>query len=361
MKQKEIPQYALFVNVKDLKEMHRDIWSEEVVQATMKFNKKRYDIDLLLRGSHIRKMKKKSYFIEFYSPKIFQHSKEIHLNAEYKDPSLMRNKLSLDFFSSLDVLSPQSQFINLTINGKNEGIYLQLESVDELFLKKRNLGDGSIFYAVDGDANFSLMSDLDKKPKTTLLSGYEDKAVKQGDEEKLEQFIFNLNTWTNTEFEQNIEKYLHVDRYLSWLVGIICMQNYDGFVHNYALYRNHESGRFELIPWDYDATWGRDVNGKVMEGDYVRAQGFNTLTARLLAVDSIKKRYIKKMNNVLNNQFTVEYMKPIVYQMHEELKPYILKDPYVKNNIEQFYEEPAFILSFIKDRTAYIKNNLLTF
>lgn len=214
---------------------------------------------------------------------------------------------------------------------------------------------------MDGDANFSLMSDLDKKPKTSLLSGYEDKVVKQGDEEKLEQFIFNVNTWTNTEFEQNIEKYLNVDRYLSWLVGIICMQNYDGFVHNYALYRNHDSGRFELIPWDYDATWGRDVNGKVMEGDYVRAQGFNTLTARLLAVDGIKKHYIQKMNNVLNNQFTVEYMKPIVYQMHEELKPYILKDPYVKRNIEQFYEEPAFILSFIKDRTTYIKNNLLTF
>lgn len=140
MKQKEIPQYALFVNVKDLKEMQRDIWSEEAVQATMKFNKKRYDIDLLLRGSHIRKMKKKSYYIEFYSPKIFQRAKEIHLNAEYKDPSLMRNKLSLDFFSSLDVLSPQSQFINLTINGKNEGIYLQLESVDELFLKKEIWG-----------------------------------------------------------------------------------------------------------------------------------------------------------------------------------------------------------------------------
>ncbi|MBY0073914.1 CotH kinase family protein [Priestia aryabhattai] len=360
MKQKEIPQYALFVNVKDLKEMQRDIWSEEAVQATMKFNKKRYDIDLLLRGSHIRKMKKKSYYIEFYSPKIFQRAKEIHLNAEYKDPSLMRNKLSLDFFSSLDVLSPHSQFVTLKINGKNEGIYLQLESVDELFLKKRNLADGSIFYAVDGDANFSLMSDLDKKPKTTLLSGYEDKAVREGDEEKLEKFIFNINTWTNTEFEQNIEKYLNVDRYLSWLVGIICMQNYDGFVHNYALYLNHESGRFELIPWDYDATWGRDVNGKVMEGDYVRAQGFNTLTARLLAVNSIKKRYIQKMNNVLNNQFTIEYMKPIIYQLHEYIAPYVLKDPYVKDNLEQFYKEPEFMLSFIKERTAYIQNNLLT-
>ncbi|MEH7508356.1 CotH kinase family protein, partial [Priestia megaterium] len=225
----------------------------------------------------------------------------------------------------------------------------------------RNLADGSIFYAVDGDANFSLMSDLDKKPKTTLLSGYEDKAVREGDEEKLEKFIFNLNTWTNTEFEQNIEKYLNVDRYLSWLVGIICMQNYDGFVHNYALYLNHESGRFELIPWDYDATWGRDVNGKVMEGDYVRAQGFNTLTARLLAVNSIKKRYIQKMNNVLNNQFTIECMKPIIYQLHDYIAPYVLKDPYVKDNLEQFYKEPDLMLSFVKDRTAYIKSHLFDF
>ena len=33
--------------------------------------------------------------------------------------------------------------------------------------------------------------------------------------------------------------------------------NNDGFTHNYALYRNSETGLFEIIPWDYDATWGR--------------------------------------------------------------------------------------------------------
>lgn len=76
MKQKEIPQYALFVNVKDLKEMQRDIWSEEAVQATMKFNKKRYDIDLLLRGSHIRKMKKSHIILNFILQKYFSEPKK---------------------------------------------------------------------------------------------------------------------------------------------------------------------------------------------------------------------------------------------------------------------------------------------
>lgn len=48
---------------------------------------------------------------------------------------------------------------------------------------------------------------------------------------------------------------MDADKYLRWLAGIVFTSNYDGFVHNYALYRNHETGLFEVIPWDYDATW----------------------------------------------------------------------------------------------------------
>ena len=58
------------------------------------------------------------------------------------------------------------------------------------------------------------------------------------------------------------------------LLGVIFTQNFDGFVHNYALYRNAETGLVEVIPWDYDATWGRDVNGKVMREDYLRITRF---------------------------------------------------------------------------------------
>lgn len=67
------------------------------------------------------------------------------MNAEYKDPSMIRNKLSLDFFSELGTLSPRAEFVFLKVNGKNEGVYLELESVDEYYLRKRKLADGAIF------------------------------------------------------------------------------------------------------------------------------------------------------------------------------------------------------------------------
>lgn len=49
--------------------------------------------------------------------------------------------------------------------------------------------------------------------------------------------------------------------------------NNDGFTHNYALYRNSKTKLFEIIPWDYDATWGRKVSGGIMEHTYVPIGG----------------------------------------------------------------------------------------
>ena len=48
-------------------------------------------------GLIARKFRKRSYRIEFIEPETFSGAREIHLNAEYKDPSLIRNKLSFRF------------------------------------------------------------------------------------------------------------------------------------------------------------------------------------------------------------------------------------------------------------------------
>ena len=64
-----------------------------------------------------------------------------------------------------------------------------------------------------------------------------------------------------------------MDQFILWLVGAICTMNNDGFTHNYALYRNSDTCLFEILPWDYDATWGRKVSGGLMEHTYVPIEG----------------------------------------------------------------------------------------
>jgi spore coat protein H len=354
----EMETIQLYIHPKSLRELKSDIWCEDPVPGQLKISGKKFDIDVNYRGSHIRNYKKKSYEISFYKPNMFKGANIIHLNAEYRDPSLLRNKLSFDFFSEIGNLAPNSRHVFLMLNGKSEGVYLEIESVDENFIKRRKLPNGAIFYAVDGDANFSLMSDLDKEVKKSLELGYEKKYGSTEDDFLLQQFIYQINTIPRAEFEREIYKFLNVEQYFLWMAGVILTQNYDGFVHNYSLYRNSLTGQFEIIPWDYDATWGRDVNGKIMEENYVPIEGYNTLTARLLDVDRFRKSYKELLTTIMEHQFTVEFMEPKIEKMYQRIRPYLLMDPYKKDKIDLFDQEPSTICSFIEKRKDYLKSKL---
>lgn len=354
----KIIEYKFDIHPKNLKKLHKDIWCDDLVPAVLIINKLKLEIHLSYRGSHIRDFKKKSYHVVFRKPSTYSNAKEFHINAEYNDFSLLRNKLSLDFFAELGILSPRSRYISLKLNGKNQGIYLELESVDEFFLANRGLPKGAVFYAVNDDANFSLISDLDKGVKDSLIHGYETKCGITQDEHYLQEFIIRINTIPRAAFEKEIRQYLNVEKYLKWLTGIVLTQNFDGFVHNYALYLNAETLQFEIIPWDFDATWGRDVDGRIMPPDYVRIQGFNTLTARILDVDTYRKQYQTLLFEVLKSQFTLEYLMPRIDDTFQMIRPYVLSDPYLKNTISTFDKEPEVISQFIVNRANYLYQNL---
>nr|WP_230458996.1 CotH kinase family protein [Terrilactibacillus tamarindi] len=335
---------------------NRDMWHETPIEATLFIDDLSYPIGIKYRGSHVRKFKKKSFTIIFEEAEL--GVKEVHLNAEFMDKSLIRNKLSLDFFSDLDVLSPDSYHVNLYINDIYQGIYLQLESVDKYFLKRRNLPYGPIYYAENDNANFSLISPIKKDTKTSFMSGYSRKEGDRSDDALLKKFIYQINTLPTSTFEKEISNLIDVDTYLSWLAGVVCTQNYDGFIHNYALYRQPKTGLFEIIPWDYDATWGRDINGKIMDYDCIPIVGYNTLTARLLDISSFRKQYKTILQNILNDTFTKDYLFPKIKTLHKLLAEYVNDDPYLKNYLDQFDQEPSVIFDYIKDRRNYLINHL---
>lgn len=353
----EIPKINIVIKPRHIKRLQNNIWSERSVPAKIKIKDIFYDCGITYRGNHTRTFEKKSYRVIFNEFNDNFNGNEIHLNAEYRDPSLIRNKLSQDFFKLINALAPGSQHIFVEINGKPRGIYLQLESVDKNFLYNRRKPDGAIFYATSNQANFSLFT-ADNEPKKSLLSGYELKEGKETDFQALEQFIIKINTLPRAEFGKEIIKYVDVKNYLLWLCGIVCTQNFDGFIQNYALYQNKETGLFEIIPWDYDATWGRDWDGKVMEYDYVPIEGYNTLTARILDVSEFREQYRTMLEEILNTIFTTSFLAPQIFNLYHQLEPYVMQDPYKKNSYRLFKREPEVILQFIENRNQFLREQL---
>ncbi|WP_102691493.1 CotH kinase family protein [Rummeliibacillus pycnus] len=355
---KSIPSYYLMIEEDDLDTLRENLLYEDTVPAKLRVGKTTHQIEIGYRGSYTRKFRKRSYTIHFDENDYLFGAHKIHLNAEYRDPSLIRNKLSLDFFQDLGVLSPNSQHINFYRNGVLKGVYLQLESVDEMFLKKRNLPTGPIYYAENNDANFSLTRD--DKPKKSRLSGYYQACGTPDDDERLRELITIINKTPSSAFPQKIEKYIDIEKFFCWLVGAVCTMNNDGFTHNYSLYRNSETGLFEIMPWDYDATWGRKVSGGIMDHTYVPIGGKpdNKLCYLLLEVPEFRKMYREKLEETLETKFTIEYMKDKVLSLHELIRPHLILDPYKKNKIELFDQEPEIIFQFIKMRNHFLINQL---
>lgn len=360
MGRKSIPEYRLTVPIKSTKMIHIGNWANRPVRGKLITEGRAFDTMAAYRGAHIRAFPKKSYDLSFKESNAFAGAVKLHLNAEYSDPSLMRNKLSLDFFRDIGVLSPEAQHILLYINGLYQGVYLELESVDQRFLKKRGLPEGSIYYAISENANFSKYNPTTRKEKRSVVAGYEIKYDRSNSFRPLREMLQCILDSSEEEFPFLIERYLNVKQYMKWLTGAVCTQNFDGFIHNYALYKNGETERFDILPWDYDATWGRDIHGDVMGNKYVPITGYNTLTARLLLHKAFRKQYKKIMEKALEEAFTVKAIERKVETIYDSIREHLVFDPFKHRALSQFDREPEFILNFVKKRNAYLKQNLIS-
>ncbi|NLY81019.1 MAG: spore coat protein [Lysinibacillus sp.] len=348
--------YYIEITKKNLYKLYKNIWAEENVHGKLTFNNESYIFRISFRGNQLRKHRKKSYHIQFENPFFMDGQHEIHLNAEYNDPSLMRNKLSFDFFNRIGVLAPDSKHVLLFINGNCQGIYLAIESFDEHCLKRRGLPEGSIYYATNDDANFSLYTP-EGYIKKTLLDGYTIKHSFQS-EDALKKLLIIINTYSKEKFSEEIEKILNVDKYLRWLAGVVCTQNFDGFIHNYALYHNSKTQLFEITPWDYDGSWGRNLHGEPFELEYVPISGYNTLTARLLEISKYKQIYYDVLKNILQEQFVPPKIQPHIEEIQSKIISFIDLDPYIHHKKESVISEKEYILNFIENRNQFLINQL---
>ncbi|SFS59068.1 CotH kinase family protein [Marininema halotolerans] len=348
-----LPIYTLQVDPTLWQQMKFNVWSSHPAPALLRIEDgEEVRVGCCFRGAHTRVLLKKSYYLIDE-----EHGQEVHLNAEYVDNSFIRNKLSLDFFRSIGVMSPRSRHVWLRINDKDEGLYLALESVNASFFRRRNKPRGSIHYAVNDDANFSRRNTRNEI-KEDLLSGYERKEGVPCDDETLRNFLSWVNGTHTAIFREKIGNYLDVENYLRWLAGVVCTQNYDGFLHNYALYRNPLTGCFQIIPWDFDATWGRDCNGRVMKYNFVSIKGDNQLSARLLAIPQYRRRYCDILEVILHKYFHPKVLQPIIQHHYEQLAPYVYKDPYKPGLIKRFRHEHKQILAYIHQRRTYLLKQL---
>lgn len=185
----------------------------------------------------------------------FYGFKQLNLNNNFDDASLMREKMASDLFRQFGLTSSQTTFCAVYVdNGsgsKYYGLYTLVEEMDDTVLGTQLGDDSGNLYKPDGTAaSFAQGSYNDsemEKKNNEDLNDY-------SDVEALYNAINNSSRTSDIEaWKSELEGIFDVDGFMKWLAANTVIQNWDTYgrmTHNYYLYNNHNTNLLTWIPWD---------------------------------------------------------------------------------------------------------------
>lgn len=282
-----------------------------------------FNIGFRLRGNTSRASAKKSFKVSFNT---FEQGREyrgldkMNLNGEHNDPSIMRAKLSWDIFEHVGLPAPRSNHVKLYINDEYFGLYMNVEHIDNEFVKDRFGTDAGNLYKALYPADLSYISenpdDYKWSPNWADRRVYDLKTnTEEDDYSDLASLISFLENSSTQQFENEIENYFNIDGLLQWMAVDILTGNWDNYWYNqnnFYLYNNPATNRFEFIPYDYDNTFGIDWIGPDWGTRDINNWGpggaNRPLTNRVLEVEEYQNRLNFYIDKIIEEVFNEEIL-----------------------------------------------------
>lgn len=187
----------------------------------------------------------------------FQGLKKLTLNNMIQDKSMVHETLAYAAFRSMGVPAPRTGYAFVLVNGQDYGVYVNVETLDDialprLFPSTQHLYEGEYTDDVSPGAAGSFAvdegSDTDRSDLDALIAAVN----APGPWSQQVGSLADLNEMTR---HWAVERYIgHWDGYSGWDdsgFGPYSPNNY--FLHSDA------SGRFSMLPWGTDQTWGTFV------------------------------------------------------------------------------------------------------
>ena len=193
--------------------------------------------------------------LDTYKSQSYQGYKDIKLGNGYADPSMIREVLSYKILANY-MVCPQANFTHVIVNGKNLGIYSNVESITKTFCTDHFNVSKNIFIKCNPIVNPGPNNKCNLKyvsaDSSKYFNNYEIKS-KYG----WNELVALSDSVTN--HASNIASIMDMDRVI-WMLAfnhvLVNLDSYSGvFCQNYYLYKDI-NGRFCPIIWDLNMSLG---------------------------------------------------------------------------------------------------------
>lgn len=327
-----------------------------------------------LRGNTSRESEKKSFkisFNTFVQGREYRGLDKMNINGEHNDPTIMRAKVSWDIFEKMGVKAPRANHVEFYINDVFYGLYLNVEHIDDEMLKKEFDDDSGNLYKCLYPADLSY-----RGPNADDYSNYEEFGrrpydLKTNEVENnysdLSAFITFLEDASSQEYVEQIQDYLDVHSTLKWMAIDALTGNWDNYSfnkNNFYLYHSPETGKFSVIPYDYDNTLGIDFFG--IDWTTRDIYGFGNqnesrpLTRRLLEVEKFKDWYSYYINQTIEKVFNEDSLFPEIERLKAQIQSAALADTFRTKDWQEL-DFQNYNLNFTEELGGHVKHGLKPF
>ncbi len=338
-----LPVYEISIAEDHLASLDADPWSDEYYPAHITLEGQQFPgIRVRYRGGTTRTLPKKNWKVKLNStlqyadPDWGYDNKTLNINAQYSDPTLMRDKLCYDVFEDLNVLTPRSRFVHLRVNDEFFGVYVQVEQPRKDWLTSFGVNpEGPLYEAKN--------SNLEELGAAANYVGLFDKELKELEPyDDLASFVSAFNNWPAGSFNSQFTATIDAGNYLNYMVANTLISQGDHMFKNYLLYLDRAgTGRWYIVPWDNDLTWGRQWSEELELFDYTPHYGLpidygifidggswgNFLMDRWLNDPSFTVQYEAAIGDALDNYFTEEEFIGRVDEAYNLILPDVMADP----------------------------------
>ncbi len=301
--------------------------------------------------------------------------KTMNLNNCFQDPSFMREMVYLHQIRR-HIPAAKAVYVRLFINGESWGLYPQVQQMNGDYIEEWFFGNDGTRWRADrpegvvigpggpgpggmwGDGTAAL-NDLGSD--TTEYQQYYTlkSASKENPWDELVHVCDVLNNAPLDSLEERIKPVLDLDRTLWYLASEIAFSDDDSYVFkgkmDYYLYWDPETGR--ITPLEYD---GNSVmlNNAVNWGPFYNANKINyPLLNRLLAVPSIRQRYLAHFRTLLAEALNPALTNPLIDQYDAKISAGVQADSKKLYSFTQYNNEKTNLRNFILNHRNNLLNN----
>ncbi len=327
-------------------------------------------------GSFTRRFPKKNILIKLDGEQRWQGQRRISLDAMATDGSMQREWLVWQLAHALGVPGPRLQYVRVYINDHYTGLFMHTEWLDSEMMARYKLGaDGQFFHPSDSAFCGDFLPHKEKSLKDCWLK----LSPRDKDFSPLQILIDGITETPIAEFHEYLEAHFDVESVINWLALNVLTSNGDTYNKNYFLYQSAVSGKWIVIPWDYDLSFGRNWDAHLPFPKNILNDNFqyfyppelgapNPLKEKTLRNPLLNQRFIDRMLHLLGEErhgpaatfawFSPATMRERIYDTANKLRPGRIDDPYLKDSSIDFSQETESLWHYVQRRHAYLREIL---